>query len=334
MSNYLSKNVTVILILFCFVFINCAKKTEQKSEDISTNKPINKTATLEFKIKARLGEGAIWNQKTDELYWVDIEGKTLNIYNPKTKTNKTLNTPTRIGTVVPYTKDEAVVALEDGIYSISLNSNALKLISDVEAKVTTNRFNDGKCDPNGNLWVGSMHYPQTLPNAKLYKVDPQGNATAMVDSVTISNGIVWTKDTKKMYYIDTPTGTIKSYDYDIKTSTNTNEKIAVNVPKSLGYPDGMTIDQDNLLWVGLWNGNGIAQFDPITGKLLQKIDVPAHNVTSCAFGGDNLDTLYITTSTEDMTEEEQKKYPLAGSIFKVKPGAKGVPAYFFNETVR
>ena len=156
----------------------------------------------------------------------------------------------------------------------------------------------------------------------------------MVDSVTISNGIVWTKDTKKMYYIDTPTGTIKSYDYDIKTSTITNEKIAVYVPESLGYPDGMTIDQDNLLWVGLWNGNGIAQFDPITGKLLQKIDVPAHNVTSCAFGGDNLDILYITTSTEDMTEEEQKKYPLAGSIFKVKPGAKGVPAYFFNETVR
>ena len=96
----------------------------------------------------------------------------------------------------------------------------------------------------------------------------------------------------------------------------------------------MTIDENDTLWVGLWNGNAVAQFDPKTGELISKIEVPAHNVTACAFGGENLDILYITTSTNDMTEEERKKYPLAGSIFKCKPGVKGVTAFFFGEAIR
>ena len=331
------KKLLLFSVISVFIFSSCKdeKKPEPTKTTIETNTDsLSKIATLEYKINSKLGEGALWNYKTQELYWVDIEGQTFNIYNPKTKTNKVLKTPTRIGTVVPFTKEEAVVALEDGIYKINIQNGDLKLLSDVEADIPSNRFNDGKCDPNGNLWVGSMHYPQTLPNANLYKVEPSGKTTKMVDSVTISNGIVWTKDTTKMYYIDTPTGHIRSYDYDINTSTISNEAVAVKVPESLGYPDGMTIDENDMLWVGLWNGNCVAQFNPKTGELLRKIEVPAHNVTACAFGGKNFDTLYITTSSEDMTDEEHKKYPLAGSIFKVKPGVKGVPAFFFGEAIR
>lgn len=320
-------------LIFILTTTSCKQK-QTKNDIIKDETNSQKTATLEYKINSKLGEGALWNYKTQEFYWVDIERKTLNIYNPKTKTNKVIKTPSRVGTVVPYTKQQAVVALEDGIYKINLENGDLKQISNVESDITENRFNDGKCDPKGNLWVGSMHLKESLPNANLYKVKPNGETTKMVDSVTISNGIVWSKDTKKMYYIDTPSKSIKSYDYDIETSTISNEKIAVNIPESLGYPDGMTIDENDTLWVGLWNGNAVAQFDPKTGELISKIEVPAHNVTACAFGGENLDILYITTSTNDMTDEERKKYPLAGSIFKYKPGVKGVPAFFFGEAIR
>ncbi|HIC31487.1 MAG TPA: SMP-30/gluconolactonase/LRE family protein [Flavobacteriaceae bacterium] len=327
------KHLFYLILIFILTTTSCKQK-QTKNDIIEDKTNSQKIATLEYKVNSKLGEGALWNYKTQEFYWVDIEGKTLNIYNPKTKTNKVIKTPSRVGTVVPYTKLQAVVALEDGIYKINLENGDLKQISNVESDVTENRFNDGKCDPKGNLWVGSMHLKESLPNANLYKVEANGVTTKMVDSVTISNGIVWSKDTKKMYYIDTPSESIKSYDYDIETSTISNEKIAVNIPESLGYPDGMTIDENDTLWVGLWNGNAVAQFDPKTGELISKIEVPAHNVTACAFGGENLDILYITTSTNDMTEEERKKHPLAGSIFKYKPGVKGVTAFFFGEAIR
>ncbi|MEP2935436.1 MAG: SMP-30/gluconolactonase/LRE family protein [Gilvibacter sp.] len=289
-------------------------------------------AQLEYKIAAQLGEGALWNHKTNEFYWVDIEGKTFYVYNPQTKENRSYPLPSRVGTVVPYTETEAVLALEDGIYTIDLNTKALNRISDVEATMTQNRFNDGKCDPAGNLWVGSMHLEQSAPEANLYKVNTNGEATQMLDNITISNGIVWTKDAATMYYIDTPTGQIQAFDYDKKTATITNGRVAITVPESLGYPDGMTIDDNDKLWVGLWNGNAVAQFDPLDGSLLQKIEVPAHNVTAAAFGGPDLETLYITTASVDMTPEEKEQYPLAGSIFMVKvSGVKGVNANFFGQ---
>jgi len=291
-------------------------------------------AELEYKIPSKLGEGAFWNHKTQKLFWVDIERKQLHIYNPNTKINRTIKMPSKIGTVVPTENDgNAVVALSDGIYIVNINTHELSLLSDVEEKVVENRFNDGKCDPNGNLWVGSMHLKQNQPNAKLYKVAANGNAIEMLNQITISNGIVWTKDGKTMYYIDTPTGVIKAFDFDIENSTISNERIAVKVNPKDGFPDGMTIDENDMLWVGMWNGNGVAQFNPETGALISKIKVPAHNITSCAFGGENLETLYITSASIDMTAKERKEYPMAGSVFMVKPGVKGVKSSFFKSTL-
>jgi len=288
-------------------------------------------AVLEYKIKAELGEGAIWNHQTQEFYWVDIEGKKLHIYNPQTKENKSFLTPSRIGTVVPSGKESAIIALEDGMYSINTLTGDIKLFTKVESDQPDNRFNDGKCDPAGRLWVGSMHLEQINGRANLFRIDHDGTATKMLDSITISNGIVWTKDQKTMYDIDTPTGLIRAYDYDVTTGNITNERVAVEVPESLGYPDGMTIDAHDMLWVGLWNGNAVANFNPQTGKLIRKIEVPAHNVTACAFGGKDLDILYITTASVDMTPEELIKYPDAGSVFMAKPGVKGEKTWFFGK---
>lgn len=322
-------NRLLLFILTSIFLLNCTERSTEKNTG-SEVKTLQ-MAQLEYEIPSLLGEGAFWNHKSGELYWIDIDGKKLHIYNPETKTNHSFPTPSRIGTVVPQTDTTAVIALEDGIYIINTENGNIEALSEVEKEMTFNRFNDGKCDPNGNLWVGSMHLEQMIPMGSVYKISETGETTKMIDSVTISNGIVWTKDASAMYYIDTPTQNIQVFDFDVATSTLSNERTAVRVPKALGFPDGMSIDEEDMLWVGLWNGNAIGRFDPKTGKLISKIEVPAHNVTSCAFGGKNLDKLYITTASVDMTEEEKANYPLAGSLFVADPGVKGVRSEFFGK---
>ena len=315
----------LLCIVIIALFFSC--KREEK-----THVPIKiLKASLEYQINSKLGEGAFWNHKTNELYWIDILDNKLHLYNPKTQTNKYLDTPSSIGTVVPSDKEfEAIVALQDGIFVIDTQNGYLELFSGVERDITGNRFNDGKCDPSGRFWVGSMAFSQKQYRAKLYMVNSQGEALIKKDSVTISNGIVWSNDKTTMYYIDTPTAEIKAYDYDDATGNISNERVAVKVNDSLGYPDGMAIDENDNLWVGMWNGNAVIQFDPKTGDIISKVEVPAHNVTSCAFGGDNLNVLYITTANIDMTEEERQQFSLAGSIFKIKTEVKGVKSSFFK----
>ncbi|AXG72421.1 L-arabinolactonase [Kordia sp. SMS9] len=315
-------NKTIVLVLF-LALISCKNNTPTPKELV---------AKLEYKIPAKLGEGAFWDYKNKVLYWVDIIGESLNIYDPKSKTNKEIKMPAPIGTVVPSEeKNKVIVALNDGVYVVDIATEEITKLTDVEAENTGTRLNDGKCDPNGNLWIGSMDYSQTNPGGNLYKVNASGNVAKMLGNITISNGIVWSKDHKTMYYIDTPTTHIKAFDFDENTNTISNERIVVTIPKEEGSPDGMAIDENDLLYVGLWNGDCIANYNPKTGKLIQKIKVPAHNVTSCAFGGENLDILYITTSNLDMTEAETAKYPMAGSIFKIKLAAKGVHSDFFKK---
>lgn len=313
------------ILLITIVLISCASKEEQKKSDVMKNE-----ITLAYETAAALGEGAIWNYESNELYWIDIEGKSLYIFNPKTNTNRSFATPTQIGTVVPKNKTEAIIALVDGIYTINVHTGEITLFADMKADLVGCRLNDGKCDPSGRFWVGSMHWEQKQGHAKLYTIQNDRSVTKKIDSVTISNGIVWTADKKTMYYIDTPTSQIKAYDYDDTTGNISNGRVAVEIPTTLGFPDGMTIDAEDMVWVGMWNGNAVIRFNPKTGEVLQKIEVPAHNITSCAFGGENLETLFITTAKLDMTAEEIKKYPLAGSVFKIVPGVKGVKSSFFK----
>lgn len=319
----------LLVLSVVVLFFNCNSEVK-KAESKNIKEVKEPEVTLAYKTNAELGEGAIWNYKTQELYWIDIEGKSLNIYNPETNKNSSLETPTRIGTVVPKNEDTVLIALEDGVYNMNLKTGKTSLFVDMTVPLKGRRFNDGKCDPAGRFWVGSMHMQQKTGEASLYTFDAYGNTEIKKDSVTISNGIVWTADKKTMYYIDTPTAQIKAFDYDNSTGAISNERIAVTVSENLGFPDGMTIDSEDMVWVGMWNGNAVIRFNPKTGEILQKIEVPAHNVTSCAFGGENLDTLYITSATVDMTDEEKKEFPLAGSVFKVKPGVTGVKASFFK----
>ena len=324
----------VPLFLVILALAACKDKSLNKDHEpgFTTGDAVEESQVeLAYEANAQLGEGAFWDPVNQKFYWVDILGKQVNRFDPTTGTNERWETPSRVGTVVPASSHEVVVALEDGFYILDLQDSSFRQIADTEADKPGNRFNDGKCDPMGNLWVGSMHLEETQPEGALYKVEPSGKVTRMRDSVTISNGIVWSADQRTMYYIDTPTAVIRAYDFDPENATIANERVVVEVFPEMGFPDGMAIDSEDKLWVGLWNGNAVARFDPESGELLSTIPVPAHNVTACAFGGPGLDTLYITTARVDMTPEELQQYPKSGSVFKVVPGVTGVPSPLFGK---
>jgi len=194
------------------------------------------------------------------------------------------------------------------------------------------RYNDGKCDPAGRLWVGSMGMePPNRYKASLYRLDQDLSITRILDSITVSNGICWSLDKTKMYYIDTPTGKVKVFDYDDQTGGISNGRTAVEIPDGMGGPDGMTIDSEGHLWVCLWGGSCVGCFDPETGELLKRINIPAKNITSCAFGGKDLQTLFVTSANTGMSPEDAEKYPHAGGLFAVEMDVKGVPTFFFRD---
>jgi sugar lactone lactonase YvrE len=286
-------------------------------------------AQLVLDSKCMLGEGSIWHPKENKLYWIDIEGKQLQIYDPVTGINKSLPVGSRIGTVVPVEGGGALVALQSGIHKIDTKTGKLTFIV-APFKDTAIRFNDGKCDPAGRFWVGTMPMDSRRKGAVLYRMDKDHSIHLMLDSLSISNGIVWTADKKTMYFNDTPTGTVQAFDYDDKTGNISNRRVVVTIPRGGGGPDGMTIDSEDKIWVALWGSGTVVRFDPVTGERMQTVHVPAPNVSSCAFGGKQLDTLYITTARAWVGTEKLKEFPLSGGLFKVVPGVKGVKAISYT----
>ncbi|SMC51791.1 SMP-30/gluconolactonase/LRE family protein [Pedobacter nyackensis] len=285
-------------------------------------------ASLLLDTRSVLGEGAIWNDVDQKLYWVDIDPGLLHWFDPLTVHNETAVFNQKISTVVPTQHGNLLVALKDGIYSYKKASNQLDLVvSNPENDSSGNRFNDGKCDPSGRLWVGTMGDEQS---AHLYRVDPDQSIHTMKTQVSTSNGLVWSPDKKKMYYIDTSTHKVVAYDYDDQSGQISNPADAIIIPDDMGKPDGSTIDSEGMIWIALWGGYAVTRWNPKTGALLCKVKVASKNVTSCAFGGKNLDTLYITTARTKTSEEELKLYPNSGGLFMIKPGVTGVKTNHFS----
>lgn len=276
---------------------------------------------------AVLGEGSFWHPRQKILYWVDIDQGLLHTYHPSSRLDKVYELGQKVGTVVPVDTGGVLVALKDGVYAYNPEDNKLKMLVSPEKDLAENRFNDGKCDPAGRFWVGSMG-PRY--KASLYRISSGGKYERMLDSVSTSNGIVWTRDKRTMYYIDTPTGAVRAFDYDNRSGDISNPRMVIRFPKGAGYPDGMSIDSEDKLWIAHWGGFCVGRWDPETGKMIAKVEVPAPNVTSCAFGGENLDVLYITTASTGMSEENLKKYPDSGKVFIANPAVRGTRANFFK----
>lgn len=288
-------------------------------------------AHLLLNTKAQLGEGAIWDNQTQLLYWIDINGKTVNVYNPTQKTNTCFNVLKRPGTVVLINNNLVLVALEDGLVTLNINNGEIIYqLQTPQLEANGLRFNDGKCDKNGRFWVGSMGLKAEKEAGILYSLQNQFVLKEELNHRTISNGIAWNAEATKMYYIDTPSSSISCFDYDLLTGSIKNKTEIIAINPALGYPDGMTIDNQGMLWVALWDGFAVACFNPNTGQMLHKVNIPAPKITSCAFGGTNLDTLFITSARTDMDAQELEKYPLSGSLFYANVGSVGVNANAFK----
>lgn len=276
---------------------------------------------------SKWGEGPIYWQ--DHLMYVDIEGNALISLDPEAETEKIWEMGERIGTVVPRVSGGFMCAGDSGIYSFDPETGEKKSIADPESdKKPDNRFNDGKCDPSGRFWAGTISTVKKTGDANLYMLDHDGMLSLKIPDVTNSNGICWNAEASQMYYIDTPTKEIRVYSYDNSSGSIGEAKVLVNTEDQgwEGSPDGMTIDASGMLWVAMCHGGAVLRIDPNDGSLLQKIDFPCVETTACAFGGDKLERLFVTTGIHKSIEEEN-----AGRVFVVDGlGAVGTKAFSFG----
>jgi sugar lactone lactonase YvrE len=257
-------------------------------------------------------------------------GGNVHIYNPKTGNNRTIHVDGYPGTVVPRESGGLVVAMNQGFYALDLAAEELTLLVKAENEPDTNRFNDGKCDASGRFWAGTMPMRSSEPAGNLYFLDHGLNVTHVLDGISCSNGIAWTGDNKTMYYIDTPTRQVVAFDFDLSAGKIKNKRAVVTIPPGEGSPDGMTIDSEGMIWVAQWGGSKVSRWNPQNGERLEIIPVPAERVTSCTFGGENLDELYITTARIGLSNEELQQQPYAGGVFRIKVGVKGTKSYSFR----
>lgn len=281
--------------------------------------------------RAELGEGPIWDSEQQVLYWVDILGNNLHIYDPEHNVDRIISIGQKISTVVPYSMGRVALTTENGFFSLELDNGKLTPIADPELESPNNRFNDGKCDAAGRFWAGTMSMDGSERSGSLYCLDLDGSVKKVLGDVDCSNGIAWSLDNKKMYYIDSGAKHVVAFDYDIESAELSNRSIIIDLASENVYPDGMTIDAEGMIWVALWDGYRVNRWNPATGELLDTIAVPTGKVSACAFGGPDLDELYITTARENMSALQLENEPIAGGVFCVKTAVKGVRSHAYHQ---
>jgi sugar lactone lactonase YvrE len=278
-----------------------------------------------FEGKDVLGEGPVWDEKLGELFWVDIESRKLKRYRSIDGKTSEYSFEQKIGCAVPSDDGSWIIALEDGFYRFDPESGSSTLIVNTPDAVLNNRLNDGKCDPAGRMWAGTMS-KKWQRDASLYTLEANHKLTVRLPGVVCSNGLAWNSEATTMYYIDSYERIVYAFDYDAGTGNISNQRAAITfTDEEKGGPDGMSIDSEGNLWIGHWGGWQVSCWNPRTSEKLAIVELPVHNVTSCAFGGEHLDELYITTTITGNDGNDMSKQPLAGGLFRVKLNVKGLP---------
>lgn len=275
---------------------------------------------------AQWGEGPIWWQ--NRLFYVDIERHTVLQYDPVSHAEKSWDVAGsvgRVGTVVPRKQGGLVVAGDKGLHFLDPGSGATTPVADPETDKPDNRFNDGKCSPDGRFFAGTISLVKNQGDATLYRLDPDLSLHTAYPGVTNSNGIVWSADGSVCYYIDTPRQEVTAFDYSAETGLLENARTAFSTSHISASPDGMAIDSRGNLWIAFCHGACVICYDPGTGRQLHRVELPCLETTACAFGGENLDELYVTTGIHKEQVEED-----AGRLIRIRGlGVSGVPAHPF-----
>jgi len=287
-------------------------------------------AELLLDARATLGEGPGWDAGTGTLIWVDILEGRIHRYRPKDGHDEWKAIGQFVGAAVPRAAGGLMVAARNGFFRYAWETGSLEPVLDPEPHRTDNRFNDGKCDSRGRFWAGTMAMSGAEPAGALYRLGTDGRVTTMLTGVSCSNGIAWSPDERTMYYIDSPTGRVEAFDFDPAEGTIANRRTVVEIPPGEGIPDGMTSDAEGRLWVAQWDGWQVSCWDPATGKRLEVVDVPAARVTSCVFGGERLDELYMTTARTGLSDAQLREQPEAGGLFRYRAGVRGMPTHVYG----
>lgn len=261
------------------------------------------------------GEAATWLPDTETFLWVNIEGCILHEYNPATGSHIQHELPDMVSTIIPFRKNEVVLALKGKLVHYLLKEKAYTVLTEIEPGNIMLRPNDGKASPEGRIWLGVMHLDNHNETGSLCCIDHDLSIRKVLTNQCIPNGIVWNSQGDTMYYADSGRKCIEEYSYNKQTGEISFVRTAIQVPDGYGVPDGMAIDASNNLWVAHWGGYGVYVWNPRNGKLIDKVEVPVPNVASCTFGDKYQKKLFITTALAGLSDTEKKLYPESGSLF-------------------
>lgn len=277
--------------------------------------------------QCELGEGPLWVEDEKKIFWVDIKKRQLHSYQLDTEKYNCWNFSRPLTSIVERQQGGFLGTSDQGFVEIDLFNSQLDLIDGPEVSVLQNRHNDAKVDPFGNLWSGTMDDNERAITGHLYRRNANGDCSKMDSGYCITNGPAFSPDGRLMYHADTLKGEISRYQIT-PTGKIKTKKLFTSIAANDGFPDGMTTDEQGNLWVCIYGGAKVIQLSP-SGALLNTLKLPCDNVTSCTFGGMGLDTLFITTAAQGLTESQQQLQPLAGNLFAVKTVIRGVriPAY-------
>ncbi|MGA3214679.1 MAG: SMP-30/gluconolactonase/LRE family protein [Acidimicrobiales bacterium] len=284
------------------------------------------SAELAFAGEAELGEGPVWDPVTKTLIWLDLLGEKVHRSDPSSGLTTTVAVERTVGAVALRAAGGLVAAVAGGFAGIN-DLGQLDTLVHLETDMPHNRMNDGKCAPDGSFWAGTMDRDGSPGAGTLYRLGPDLQVSVLLTGLTVSNGLGWAPDGTAIYFIDTPDARIDKLNQSgPDTWTRTPW---VSIDPSLGSPDGLTVDAEGNVWVAMCFGGRVLCYSP-AGELRATVEVPAKVTTSVAFGGDELDLLFITTGRTTLSETEKLSQPTAGSVFVAVTSTVGLPPAVFG----
>jgi sugar lactone lactonase YvrE len=284
-----------------------------------------------LKWDAIVGESPLWHPQERRLYWVDIQGKKVHRFDPASGRNETFTLPDLVTCLAFRKQGGLLLTLRKEFAFFDPDSGHLQMLAKVEADQSNTRFNDGRVDPQGRFWAGTMGDPGWKePIGSLYRLDSDQKVTRILSDVICSNGTAWSPDGRTMYYTQSFRYAIFAYDFDAAAGSLSNGRIFAEVDKKLGaFPDGLCVDAEGHVWSNQVGIGRIVRYDP-SGQIEREIRLLVPRAVGCTFGGDDLDTLFITSARETLKPRQLRDAPLSGSLFAVKPGVRGLPVVFFG----